>query len=136
MPTLFTRIIDGEIPGRFVWEDDQCVAFLTIAPLSPGHTLVVPRAEIDHWHEADTALLTHCVLVAQTIGSAISVAFAPRRVAQIIAGFEVPHMHIHVFGAASESDLDFTKADSNVPAEDLDRHAEKLRTVLTELGRD
>lgn len=135
MPTLFTRIIDGEIPGRFVWEDDQCVAFLTIAPLSPGHTLVVPREEIDHWHEADPALLSHCVLVAQSIGSAISVAFAPRRVAQIIAGFEVPHMHIHVFGAASESDLDFTNADPNVTAEALDGHAERLRTVLKELDR-
>ncbi len=134
MPTLFTRIIDGQIPGRFVWQDDQCVAFLTIAPLSPGHTLVVPRDEIDHWTEADPGLWSHCTLVAQTIGRAISEAFGPLRVAQIVAGFEVPHMHIHVFGADSEAGLNFALAEANISAETLDEHAEKLRAAINQLG--
>ena len=134
MPTLFTRIIDGQIPGRFVWQDDRCVAFLTIAPLSPGHTLVVPRDEIDHWTDADPELWTHCTLVAQTIGRAISEAFGPLRVAQIVAGFEVPHMHIHVFGADSEAGLNFALADTNISAETLDEHAEKLRAAINQSG--
>lgn len=130
MPTLFTRIIEGEIPGRFVWEDSQCVAFLTTAPLSPGHTLVVPRAEIDHWVDADPALLSHCTAVAQTIGTAISAAFRPKRIAHIIAGFEVPHMHIHVFGAEAEADLSFKNANPNIDPATLDAHAERLRAEL------
>ena len=59
MPSLFTRIIDGEIPGRFVWKDDHCVAFLTIEPMRPGHTLVVPRKEVDHWIDLDAQLCAH-----------------------------------------------------------------------------
>ena len=70
MPTLFTRIIDGEIPGVFVWRDPECVAFLSINPMHPGHTLVVPRAEVDHWIDLDPDLAAHLFQVAQTIGKA------------------------------------------------------------------
>ena len=96
MPTLFTRIIDGEIPGRFVWRDSQCVVFLTIAPMRPGHALVVPRAEIDHWLDLDDVLAAHLTKVAQTVGRAQMTAFSPARVGLIIAGLEVPHTHLHV----------------------------------------
>ncbi|MGH3934341.1 MAG: HIT family protein, partial [Pseudonocardiaceae bacterium] len=58
MPTLFSRIIQGQIPGRFVWNDERCVSFLTIAPLRPGHALVVPRDEVDEWTDADDDLIT------------------------------------------------------------------------------
>ena len=70
MPSLFTRIIDGEIPGRFVWKDDHCVAFLTIEPMRPGHTLVVPRKEVDHWIDLDSELSAHIFEVARVIGRA------------------------------------------------------------------
>ena len=66
MATLFTRIIDGELPGRFVWRDDRAVAFLTISPIQPGHTLVVPRAEVDNWLDLDPAIAAHLMTVAQT----------------------------------------------------------------------
>jgi diadenosine tetraphosphate (Ap4A) HIT family hydrolase len=70
MPTLFTRIIHGELPGRFVYTDDSVIALLTIAPLTPGHTLVVPREEIDQWTDAPQPLLHHCLDVARRIGEA------------------------------------------------------------------
>ena len=70
MPTLFSKIIAGEIPGRFVWSDDRCVAFLTIEPLTPGHVLVVPREEVPVWTDVEPALMGHLTAVAQTIGRA------------------------------------------------------------------
>lgn len=136
MATLFTRIIDGELPGRFVWSDDRCVAFLTIAPISRGHTLVVPRQEVDHWLDAAPDLLAHLTHVAQQIGHGIERAFEPRRVALLVAGFEVPHLHVHVLGAASEHDLKFENADPGVAPERLDDDMARLRGALTELGHD
>ena len=76
MPTLFTRIIDGELPARFVYTDEVAVAFLSIAPLTPGHTLIVPRQEIDQWTDADQPLLDHCLGIARRIGNAAKQAFA------------------------------------------------------------
>ena len=134
MATLFTRIINGEIPGRFVWEDEHVVGFLTIAPITPGHTLVVPRQEVDHWIDADEDLLAHATAVAQRIGAAIDQAFSPTRVALIVAGFEVPHLHIHVLGADSEADLTFAKADPGVAPERLDDAQQRLKEALRALG--
>lgn len=134
MPTLFTRIIDGELPGRFVWRDDLVVAFLTIEPISTGHTLVVPRAEVDHWLDLEPATWTRCGEVAREVGAAIARAFGPPRVANVIAGFEVPHTHVHVFGAGSMADLDFGRVDRDPDPATLDDAAEAIRTALAELG--
>ncbi len=130
MPTIFTRIIDGELPGRFVHRDDECVAFLSIAPIRPGHTLVVPTAEVDHWVDLDTDLLAHLMQVARRIGQAQMSAFSPARIGLIVAGMEVPHAHIHVIPIDRESDLHFENADPNARPDDLDAAAEKLRTAL------
>lgn len=129
MPTLFTRIINGELPGRFVYTDDQVVAFLSIAPLNPGHTLVVPRAEIDQWTDADPSLLHHCMDVAQRIGKAARQAFDAPRAGLVIAGLEVPHLHVHVFPAWAESDFDFARA-KQATDEELDAAADRLRAAL------
>src|SRR5690606_23708521 len=107
MATLFTKIINGELPGRFVWSDDHCVAFLTIAPISRGHVLVVPRAEVDHWIDADTETWAHVNEVARIVGSAVHRGFGHRRVAVVVAGFEVPHLHVHVFGVDDERSISF-----------------------------
>ena len=72
MPTIFTRIIDGEIPGTFVWRDERCVVFLSINPLAHGHALVVPIEEVDHWVDVDPALVAHVFEVARIIGVAQS----------------------------------------------------------------
>jgi histidine triad (HIT) family protein len=124
MPTLFTRIIEGELPGRFVYRDDRCVAFLSIAPIQPGHTRVVPIEEVDHW------ITAHLAQVSQKIGNAQMAAFSPNRIALMIAGLEVPHLHLHVVPIGSEADLSFAKADPNAAAESLDAAAQAIRDAL------
>src|SRR6478672_4700778 len=136
MATLFTRIIDGEIPGRFVWTDDTCVAFSTIAPIAPGHTLVVPRAEVDHWIDLDDDVAAHLMVVARAIGAAQMDAFRPARIGMIIAGMEVPHTHLHVIPIETEADLDFRRADGSASAEALDDAADRLRAALVARGHE
>jgi histidine triad (HIT) family protein len=130
MATLFTRIIEGELPGRFVYRDDRCVAFLSIAPIQPGHTLVVPIEEVDHWIDADPDLTSHLAQVAQKIGVAQQAAFSPNRIALMIAGLEVPHLHLHVVPIRSEADLTFANADPSAAAEALDAAADAIRAAL------
>ena len=129
MPSIFTRIIDGELPGRFVWRDDRCVAFLSIAPLRPGHTLVVPIAEVDHWLDLDPVDAAHLMTVSQRIGQAQQRAFSPARVGLIIAGMEVPHTHLHVIPIDAESDLHFANARS-LPDEEMDAAASAIVAAL------
>lgn len=134
--SIFTRIIDGELPARFVWRDDDVVAFLSINPIEDGHTLVVPRIEVDHWIDIDPALWHRCSALAQIVGQGIQQAFEPPRVAQIIAGFEVPHTHLHVLPAHNEERLNFAYAQQDPDPTALDRAAERLREALLSLGHD
>jgi len=134
MPTVFTKIINGELPGRFVYEDDEVVAFLTIQPMTQGHTLVVPRAEIDQWQEVDSAAFGRVMSVAQLIGKAVCRAFDAERAGMIIAGLEVPHLHVHVFPARSLSDFGFANVDNNPSAESLDEAQQKIKAALAELS--
>ncbi|WCO65042.1 HIT family protein [Iamia majanohamensis] len=136
MPTLFTRIIEGEIPGRFVWRDERCVAFLTIAPLAPGHVLVVPVEEVDHWIDLDPDLLTHLMGVARTIARVQQDVFDPSRVGVIVAGEEVPHAHVHLIPFRSIAQLDFANAETDPDPADLDDAAERLRRGLRAAGAD
>lgn len=134
MTTVFTRIINGEIPGRFVWRDDLCVAFLSINPLKHGHVLVVPIEPVDHWLDLDATTASHCALVAQQIGRAQMQAFAPTRVGLMIAGLEVPHVHWHVVPIDGVHDLDFANAETDPDPADLDAAADALRASLRDLG--
>lgn len=134
MPTLFTRIIEGQIPGRFVWRDPQAVAFLTIAPLTTGHVLVVPRLEVSHWIELPAELNAHLFTVAQKIGQALQQAYQPEKVGLMVAGLEVPHVHLHVLPIESAADLNFAHAKANTPAAELDQAAETIRAALRALG--
>ena len=135
MASLFTRIIAGEIPGRFVWYDDRCVVFLTIAPIAPGHALVVPRAEVDHWIDLEPDLAAHLFTVAQQIGRAQRAEWNPRRVGVLIVGDEVPHVHIHVVPINAPGELSFANVDRSPDAAALDDAAERIRARLRELGR-
>jgi diadenosine tetraphosphate (Ap4A) HIT family hydrolase len=130
MSTLFTKIINGDLPGRFVYRDDMCVAFLTIAPICPGHTLVVPRLEGDHWIDLPDELAGHLAIVARKIGAAQMAAFEAERISLIIAGLEVPHTHLHVLPITSEADIDFRKANAAVDPAELDKAANALRAAL------
>ncbi|MBI3099618.1 MAG: HIT family protein [Planctomycetes bacterium] len=134
MPSVFTRVIDGEWPGRFVWKDDRCVAFLSIAPLRPGHTLVVPREEIDHWLDLPPDLLQHLTRVAHSIGRAIQEAFKPTKVGLMIAGLEVRHVHLHLVPIDAVHDLDFSHQERQPDPAAMDRAAGQIRDALRKLG--
>ena len=132
MPSVFTRIIEGELPGRFIHRDDRCVAFLTIEPLSPGHTLVVPVEEVDHWIDLDPDLASHLFQVAQRVGRAIDAVYAPNRVGLMIVGDEVPHVHLHVTPIDGARDLDFAYADRAPDPAALDEARDRLAAAMAE----
>lgn len=134
MSTVFTKIINGELPGRFVYEDDDVVAFLTIEPMTQGHTLVVPRAEIDQWQNVDGAAFSQVMRVAQRIGQGVCRAFGTERAGVIIAGLEVPHLHVHVFPTQSLGDFGFANVDRSPSPESLDEAQAKIKTALAELA--
>ena len=134
MPTIFSRIISGELPGRFVWRDPTVVAFLSIEPMRPGHVLVVPREEVDHWMDLDPELAGHLFVVAQQIGKAQRLEWNPTRVGALIVGEEVPHVHIHVVPINSPGELSFAGVDRSPDPTALDDAAERIRTRLRELG--
>lgn len=134
MATIFTKIIDGEIPGTFVWRDDKCVAFMSINPLRSGHTLVVPRQEVDLWTDCPPDLRDHLFEVSQTIAKAIQQVYSPETVGLMIAGLEVPHLHIHLVPIDGVHDLDFANAALSVDREELDESASSIRSVLAAQG--
>jgi diadenosine tetraphosphate (Ap4A) HIT family hydrolase len=134
MPTIFTRIIDGEIPSRMIWEDEACVSFLDVRPLAPGHCLVVPRIEVDHWTDLDPELAAHLTTVAHAVGNAQRSVFQPARIGMMVAGFEVPHVHVHVFPADTMGAFDFGQADTSPDGARLDAHQAQLREALTAAG--
>ena len=134
MASLFTKIIEGDLPGHFVWKDPVCVAFLSIAPLKPGHTLVVPRAEVDHWLDLPSPEMQHLAHVSHCVGRAIQDEWQPVKVGTTILGLEVPHVHIHVVPIWEPHDLDFGNADHAARGEDLDDAARRLRGALRRHG--
>ncbi len=134
MPSVFTMIINGDLPARFVWKDDRCVAFLSINPLAPGHTLVVPRDEVDHWIDAEPDLIAHLTSVSRDLGRALHAAFSPAKVGMMIAGLEVPHLHLHLVPMRNVHDLDFANAEASPDAAGLDDAAEQIRTALRAAG--
>ena len=134
MASIFTQIIEGEMPGHFVWKDDVCVAFLTIAPLQPGHTLVVPRAEVDSWTDLEPEVMLHLTRVAHAIGRALQSAYQPEKVGLTILGLEVRHVHLHVSCIWKPTDLDFGNANANASAESIAKEAAVVRQALRDAG--
>jgi diadenosine tetraphosphate (Ap4A) HIT family hydrolase len=133
--SVFTRIINGESPGRFVYQDDEVVAFLTIAPINPGHTLVVPRQEIDLWIDLPPELTARLFQTAQHVARAIQRAFRPRRVAALVVGLEVPHVHVHLVPFDSEAELRFDRADHGVAPAALDAAARRITAAFVDAER-
>ncbi|MDY6050009.1 MAG: HIT family protein [Corynebacterium sp.] len=129
MSSIFTKIINGEIPGRFVYRDEKAVAFLDIAPQVPGHVLVVPVAEVNKWTDLDADTWAHLTAVAQKVGQAVIEVFGSERASFIIAGFDVPHTHIHVFPANSMEGYNLA-AKATVTDADMDEIQEKLTAAL------
>lgn len=131
MATVFTRIINGELPGRFVYSDDVAVAFLSIAPVAPGHALIVPRLEVDQWTDLPDDVLQHLMVVAKKVGNAAKAAFGAPRAGQLIAGLEVPHVHVHVFPLVSMGQFDLSSA-KPATGQELDEAAAKLSAALSQ----
>ena len=130
MATIFTRIIEGGLPGRFVWRDEVCVAFLSINPLRPGHVLVVPIVEVEHWIDLEPDVWAHLMSVSSTIGAALQSAYNPTKVGLMLAGLEVPHVHVHLVPIDGVNDLDFANADLDPDPAALDEAAETIRAAL------
>lgn len=131
MASVFTRIIAGELPGTFVYKDGICVAFMTINPIARGHLLVVPRSEVDQWTDLPNEVSQHCFAVAKRIAHAQKQVLKCERVALIIAGFEVPHCHLHVIPAATIADVSFDNAATHVDFDDLAAVAATLSAALS-----
>jgi histidine triad (HIT) family protein len=129
MASIFTRIRNGELPGRVVWEDDHAFALLTNRPIRPGHTLVVPKEEVDHWIDLPPPLAGAVMATAQRVGQAISKAFPAEKVGVAILGLEVRHVHLHLVPIDAPGDLDFANQRDATAAE-LDEAAAKLRAAL------
>ena len=130
--TLFTRIIQGQIPGTFVYRDHLCVAFMTISPITAGHVLVVPIDEVNEWTDLSSELSSHLFEVAAQIGEAQKMAFKCERIALIIAGFEVPHCHLHLIPSNSMADLNFEYAVTSSNRDDLEQSS---TLIIAELRR-
>ncbi|MCU1516875.1 MAG: diadenosine tetraphosphate hydrolase [Pseudarthrobacter sp.] len=134
MSTLFTKILNGEIPGRFVWREPDVAAFLTTGPLADGHTLVVPTEEVDRWTDAPPETLAKVMEVARRIGAVQLDVFPAERAGLIVAGYEINHLHVHVWPSKSMADFNFASADQHPDPAVLDANAEKLREGLRGAG--
>jgi histidine triad (HIT) family protein len=132
--TIFTRIIEGDLPGRFVWRDDQVVAFLPIALLAPGHTLVVPIEPVDHWIDLEPDVHGRLWSVAQVISRALDSIYHPTKVGVLVVGEEVPHTHVHLVPFTELSQMSFANQDTAPAPEALDQQAEALRAALRQAG--
>ena len=130
MTTIFSHIINGNIPGTFVYRDDLCVAFMSINPLADGHVLVVPIEEVDHWIDMSPELSKHMFEVSHTLSRAVSQAFPCERVGLLIAGYEVNHCHIHLVPTQTMHELNFANAAQSVERERLEANAEKIIAAL------
>lgn len=130
MPTIFTRIVNGEIPCHKIAEDDNYLAFLDITPLAEGHTLVVPKKEIDYIFDLDDEQLSGLILFAKKIAPAISQAIPCRRIGISVIGLEVPHAHVHLIPLNTMNDINFTREKLKPSQEELAKTAEKIRAFL------
>lgn len=131
MPTIFSRIIAGEIPCYKIAEDDKCLAFLDIRPVVFGHTLVIPKTEIDYLFDMDDAYLTHINLFAKRVAKVLREEVPCIRIGVMVAGLEVPHAHIHLIPMNAISELSFTNPRPEFPQEDMKALAERLFSKLS-----
>lgn len=130
MPSIFTRIINREIPGHIVAEDERFIAFLDITPLVTGHTLVVPKIEVDYIFDLDDDTLSGLSLFAKKVAHAVKKAVPCKRIGVAVIGLEVPHTHVHLVPMNVVGDINFTKSKLNPSKEELAAVAEKIRNAF------
>lgn len=130
MSTIFSKIVAGEIPCHKVAETENCLAFLDINPVRLGHTLCIPKAEVDYIFNLEDDALAELTVFSKKVAKAIERVFPCNRVGVTVIGLEVPHAHIHLIPIDTLTDMDFTKPKMNPGRELLIEIAEKLRTAL------
>lgn len=127
MATIFSKIIAGEIPSYKVAENDKFYAFLDINPLAVGHTLVVPKQEVDYLYDIDNDLLSEMIIFAKEIALKMKSVTQCKKVATVVLGLEVPHAHIHLIPMNSEADVDFRREKLKLTPEEFTEIANKLK---------
>lgn len=130
MASIFTKIINGEIPSYKVAEDDKCYAFLDIAPLAEGHVLVVPKQDIDYIFDIEDELLSHTMLFAKKVAKAIKRAIPCEKVGVAVIGLDVRHAHIHLVPLQEVGDLNFAKEKLQLPSEQMKAIADKIASCI------
>src|SRR3989344_8140036 len=129
---IFCQIIEGKMPGFKIFENDDIQAFLTIAPIKPGHTLVVPKKHIDYFFDLDEVLMNKLMAVSKQVAADLLKAFRPttHKIGVMIAGLEVAHAHLHLIPMDNEEELDFSLA-KQVSTDELKENFEKIKTIQT-----
>lgn len=130
MPSIFSKIIAGEIPCHKIAENEHCFAFLDIFPLAKGHTLVIPKREVDKYFDLSNEELAELNIFSKMIAAAIESAIPCKRVGLAIIGLEVPHAHMHLIPLQSVEDINFEREKLKLPQEELSEIAEKIRAEL------
>ncbi len=133
MASIFTKILQDEIPGHFVWRDSRCFSIMTIQPIREGHLLVIPNEEINHWDDVPAETASHLMLTAQTIAKAMKQVISCKRIGVSVVGLEVPHTHVHLIPIDSMDDMSFSRAHA-VPQDKLAEVAAAIRGVLIAQG--
>lgn len=127
MATIFSRIVAGEIPSYKVAENDKFYAFLDIAPLAKGHTLVIPKREVDYFYDLEDDELAEMIVFAKSIAKKIQATTRCKKVATVVLGLEVPHAHIHLVPMNTEKDVDFSKDKLSLTPEEFAEIAASLQ---------
>jgi histidine triad (HIT) family protein len=130
MPTIFTRIVNGEIPCYKIAEDNNYLAFLDINPLAKGHTLVIPKKEVDYIFDIDDNLLAGMMIFAKKIAKAIDKSISCKRVGIVVIGLEVPHAHIHLIPINKISDVNFANPKLSLTKEEFEETAIKIKQAI------
>lgn len=133
MPSIFTKILAGTLPGHYVWKDEACFAIMTIQPIRTGHLILIPNEEVNHWDDVPPATAAHMMLVAQKIAKGIKAVIPCKRVGVTVIGLEVPHAHVHLMPIDNLLDMDFKLA-RMLPQEELAATAANIRGALAKLG--
>ena len=130
MATIFTKIVNGEIPCYKIAEDDRFFAFLDINPMTKGHTLVIPKTEKDYIFDLDEATYSALMLFAKKVAHAIEKAIPCKRIGVAVIGLEVPHAHVHLIPINQESDMNFKNPKLKLSVEEMNEIAERIRHTI------
>ena len=130
MATIFTKIVGGQIPSYKIYEDEKFYAFLDIKPMAKGHTLLIPKQEVDYLFDIDDTMLSEMIVIAKKIAKAMEQAVACTRVGMMVIGLEVPHAHIHLIPIQNEGDMNLSNKRVELSKEEFTQIAKDISSFL------